>query len=111
MGAVSDSDPERAEHWKDVRTAVDAASDATRVRDQEALQDAAAALTTRLALSAKRRGPNLCQLPATAAEQTAGNPVPLAIGAAFSIWSQPKCNGCDVAPVAVWGMNVRPAAV
>lgn len=44
--AVSDSDPERAEHWKNVRSAANAASAAARVRDQAELQDAIAVLTT-----------------------------------------------------------------
>ena len=46
VGGVSDSDPERAEHWKGVRSALNAASAAARVRDPAALQDAVAALTT-----------------------------------------------------------------
>ena len=46
MRPVSDSDMERAGQWKNVRTAVEAASAAARVRDQVALQDAVEALTT-----------------------------------------------------------------
>ena len=46
MRAVSDSDPGNAERWNNVRTAVKAASAATRLRDQAALQDAIDALAT-----------------------------------------------------------------
>jgi hypothetical protein len=45
LRAVSDSDRERDEHWKNVRAAINAASAAARVRDRQALQDAVAALT------------------------------------------------------------------
>ena len=45
MRAVADSDLDHAKHWKEARSAAKAASDAVRMRDRAALQNAISALS------------------------------------------------------------------